>query len=317
MRLQFFALPAASLISSAISSPTPTQPDLLSDVLDLIPSAITSESQIESIAAGLQSDVADYLAVGSALLGIVGAIIPTPAPASPVDALSSIASVYAAHPTNLIVSGLSLVLNGLAESDLIGLEAAEGTVENSYMNSNPKSPDTTIYPQKAASDAPYSISEDALRAALYIPPEFTYGKITPVIFIPGTASYAGSSFEPNIGKLFKGSDYADPVYLNVPGTQLNDIQINAEFIAYAINYISGISGGKNVSMVSWSAGSIGGQWAMTYWPSTRELVSNFVTVSADYHGTVIAKLLCPSFPAGYCPPAVLQVRLSALYPLIP
>jgi hypothetical protein len=66
---------------------------------------------------------------------------------------------------------------------------------------------------------------------------------------------------PNFEKLFARTDYADPVYINIPGNQLADIQVESEYIAYAINQISVISSHKNVSMLSWSAGSKDGQWA--------------------------------------------------------
>jgi hypothetical protein len=64
-----------------------------------------------------------------------------------------------------------------------------------------------------------------LRSAIYIPSAFTYGKVPPVILIPGTGVTAGEDFAPNFGKLFASSDYADPVYLNIPGQQLADIQV--------------------------------------------------------------------------------------------
>jgi hypothetical protein len=230
--------------------------------------------------------------------------------------LSGVASVYAAHPTDFIASGLDLVLNGLSPKDLVEDALAESPYpENSSSNINLRNPSSPIYPQNAPNDAPYSFSESTLRGAMYIPLEFTYGKIPPVIFIPGTAATGGENWLPNFGKLFTGSDYADPVYLSIPGAQLNDIQLNSEFIAYAINYVSAMSGHKNVSLISWSAGSLGGQWAMTYWPSIRSVVSNFINISGDLHGTVLAYLLCPGFPQSPCAPSVLQVfgSLSALW----
>ena len=308
MRNQLYSLPGALLIATALSSPTPTEPERLSKrQLLSIPSQITSESQIESIAAGLEEDAAVLSAGASILLDILGAIVPSPTPASIPDALSSVASVYAAHPTDFVVSALDLVLDGLTPNDIVDLALGESPIENSSNNLNPISPNPPIYPKKSESDAPYSVDENTLRSAIYIPLDFTYGKVPPVLLIPGTGATSGENFAPNFAKEFAGSDYADPVYVNIPGYQLADIQINSEYVAYAINYISAISGQMNVSMLSWSAGSLDGQWAMTYWPSTRSVVSDFVTISADFHGTVLAYLLCPGFPQIPCPPAVIQV----------
>jgi hypothetical protein len=104
-----------------------------------------------------------------------------------------------------------------------------------------------VYPTAGPLDAPYDLSERQLRQAIYIPLDYTYGRKPPVIFLPGTGAVAGQNFAPNYGKLFKEQDVADPVYLNLPGENLADIQVAAEYTAYAINYISGISGGRKVS----------------------------------------------------------------------
>jgi hypothetical protein len=246
----------------------------------------------------------------SADSGISTAIVPSPAPSNIPAALSSIASVYAAHPTDVFVSGAALILNSLAPADIVNDALAESSLENSINNINVIPAMPAVYPKKDSNDAPYSVSEQTLRGAIYIPPGFTYGEVPPVILIPGTATTGGKNFGSNFGKLFAGSSYADPVYLSIPGTQLNDIQVNAECVAYAINYISAISGHKKVNLLSWSAGSIGGQWAFTYWPSTRDVVSNFINTSADFHGTVIAYFLCPSFPQLPCAPSVIQVSAT-------
>lgn len=72
---------------------------------------------------------------------------------------------------------------------------------------------------------------------------------------------------------------------------LDDIQTNAEYIAYAANYISGISNNANVSMISWSQGSIAIQWAMKYWPSSANVTSNVFQISGDYDGTILAPIM--------------------------
>ena len=299
---------SAFFAAVVLANPTPATPEKLSNKRDTAASStITSPSVLESIVAGLEEDGAALAAGASVLMNVVEAIVPSPAPSNIVAVISSVASVYAANPTGLLLSGLDLVLNGLAPQDLVEDTLAESPFENSENNINLIPAIPPVYPKKGASDAPYSVSEQALRGAIYIPPGFQYGKVPPVIFIPGTASTGGETFGANFGKLFANSDYADPVYLSVPGAQLNDIQVNSEYIAYAINYISSISGQKNVSLVSWSAGSIGAAWAFTYWQSTRSIVSNDIVISADYHGTVLAYFLCPGFPQLPCAPSIIQV----------
>lgn len=75
-----------------------------------------------------------------------------------------------------------------------------------------------------------------------------------------------------------------------------------------MNYISGISANRNVSVISWSQGGLNTQWALKYWPSTRQVASNFIAISPDYKGTVEAFIACPGFPLNLlaCVPSVIQ-----------
>lgn len=105
--------------------------------------------------------------------------------------------------------------------------------------------------------------------------------------IPGTGAIGGENFETNFIKLFTGSSFADPVWINPPTFQLGDAQKESEVVAYAINYISGISGNSNVSVLGWSQGNPQIRWATKYWPSTRNITSDHIAISADFAGTVI------------------------------
>ncbi|KAJ4999823.1 Lipase B [Colletotrichum sp. SAR 10_66] len=227
-----------------------------------------------------------------------------------------------------LLSGFQGILSSgglLGGSGLLGLGSADLTsIVNKLVgpltpldstnNLNPLNPAKPIYPKKDAADAPYSLTEQQLRQAIYIPKSFTYGQKPPVIFVPGTGTYANEAFGGNLLKLLTGVPYADPVLLNVPGALLGDAQVNSEYVAYATNYINGITG-KNASIVSWSQGGLDTQWAFTFWPSTRAVVSNFLPVSPDFHGTVLANVLCLSPGAGAlnapCDPSVIQQEYTS------
>ncbi|KAL3422182.1 hypothetical protein PVAG01_06338 [Phlyctema vagabunda] len=306
-------LAGIGLFTALVATSPATAPELSRRAAEeqLIPSKIIDGAQLEGTLGGVFSDVTEVSAVASAIIGVVQAIVPSPAPTSIVDAISKVASIYATHPTDFVESALALVLNGLTPGSIANLALAQSSEENSSNNNNLINPTTTIYPKKAPDDAPYSISESVLRGAINIPSGFTYGNVTPVILIPGTGATGGMNFIPNFGKKFAGSSYADPVYLNIPDAQLNDIQLNSEFVAYAINYISAISGDKKVALLSWSQGSLDGQWAFTYWPSTRAVVADFITISGDLDGTVLAYLACPNFPQLPCPPSIYQQEYNS------
>lgn len=164
---------------------------------------------------------------------------------------------------------------------------------NTHENKNPE-PSVAIYPSGHSDDAPYSILEAGLRSAIFIPTDFKYGTDgkTPVILVPGTGSYGGEAYEHNFGKLLKSCDFGDPLWLNIPGRMCDEAPRNAEHVAYAINYVAAVCR-KKVAVVAWSQGNLSTQWALKYWPSTRQLVSNFICLSADFKGTINAWGLTP------------------------
>ncbi|RMD42740.1 hypothetical protein DV735_g2360, partial [Chaetothyriales sp. CBS 134920] len=149
-------------------------------------------------------------------------------------------------------------------------------------NKNPP-PNVSIYPRLSEQDAPYSVPEEdeveGLRSAIFMPRRFKFGQDgkTPVILVPGTGSYGGETYGANFAKLLAASSFADPVWVNVPGRMCGEAARNAEYVAYAINYIAsrctstgGSKGRGKVAVVGWSQGNIAIQWSLKYWPSTRE-----------------------------------------------
>ncbi|GJC99105.1 Lipase b [Colletotrichum higginsianum IMI 349063] len=225
----------------------------------------------------------------------------------------------------IIPSGLLSSFQGLLGTGLLGSLDLAGNANklvapinaiDSINNNNPRNPAKAIWPRKDPADAPYTLTESQLRQVIFIPQTFTYGTKPPVIFIPGTGVYGGETFSPNLLKLLSNVPYADPVWLNIPGALLNDAQINSEYVAYAINYINGITN-KNSSIISWSQGGLDTQWAFTFWPSTRSAVSDFFPVSPDFHGTVLANVLCLSPGNGAlnapCDPSVIQQQYTSVF----
>ncbi|KAK2014519.1 alpha/beta-hydrolase [Colletotrichum eremochloae] len=220
-------------------------------------------------------------------------------------------------PSGFLSNFQGLLGNGvLGSPDLANKLVVPINAIDSTNNVNIRNPAKPIWPRKDAADAPYTLSEQQLRQAIFIPQTFTYGQKPPVIFVPGTGVYGGETFSPNLLKQFSNVPYADPVWLNVPGALLGDVQTNSEYVAYAINYINGICN-KNASVISWSQGGLDTQWAFTFWPSTRKAVSNFFPVSPDFHGTILANALCLSpgngAPNAPCDPSVIQQQYTSTF----
>ncbi|KAI1287856.1 hypothetical protein F5Y03DRAFT_380245 [Xylaria venustula] len=267
---------------------------------------------------GLLTGIADTAAVKDAstvLAQLLGTHPATAAPASADQLRSTLSSIWGNEKSPngfynkvLVQVEANILPSGLLTS-LANLVGPTSGID-STVNANLHKPSSPIYPHKSSADAPYSLLEAQLRAAIYIPSTFTYGKKPPTILVPGTGVYGGETFSSNLAKLLTGKSYADPVWLNVPGALLGDAQVNSEYVAYAINYISSISKNAKVSVISWSQGGLDTQWAFAFWPSTRSVVSDFLPVSPDFHGTVVANALCLSEHSvtGFdpCDPSVIQ-----------
>ncbi|KAK5080523.1 hypothetical protein LTR70_008636 [Exophiala xenobiotica] len=157
-------------------------------------------------------------------------------------------------------------------------------------NNNPPAPDN-IYPQKQPGDAPYVVPESQLRAALYIPPEFTFGQKRPILFVPGTGAFGGVNFISNLGKFFGNDDRFDPVYFNIPGAQYNDTQISSETTLPS-------SHGHKATSTPNGRSSSGHR--------TRPVVTDFISASADFHGSTLAYFLDPALVDPPLPPSVIQ-----------
>ncbi|KAI6833490.1 alpha/beta-hydrolase [Hortaea werneckii] len=303
---------AALLTGSSLATPTPVDKTPAKVVQARQDSKITDSSQLSAAISSFPADLASIAAGISVGEAILTNIVPAPGPTSIPQLASEFSKIISTNPSNIFSSGAEILLNGFAGSDYANLINSY-LIESNTNNINLIPPAEPIYPRASPSDAPYSLSESDLRKAIYIPPGFTYGRVPPVLFLPGTAALAGQNFGPNYGKLLKDRRVADPVYVNIPNENLGDIQVAAEYAAYAVNYVSGISGGKNVSTISWSAGSLDGQWALKYWPSTRQHLSNAIRISPDHHGTILAQLLCPGFETPGCTPAIAQQNYNSTF----
>jgi hypothetical protein len=122
-----------------------------------------------------------------------------------------------------------LISNGLLTGSL-ATELANAvllTGNNSETNVNP-APKSVIYPKvPSSSDPAYDVSEASLRGAIFIPSTFTFGQKPPVILFPGSGSTGYTAYTGNYIKLLSNVDYADPVWVNVPGYLVGDAQVNA------------------------------------------------------------------------------------------
>lgn len=170
-------------------------------------------------------------------------------------------------PSSIFDFAASLVTSGLV-TDSVAAIANEVlgvlTGENSHDNDNPEPP-TTIYPQKGASDASYTLDEATLRAAIFMPDDFDAKDKAgqqPIVLLPGTGNTGFITFQGNYIKLLQADSRFNPMWVNIPGYLLDDAQTNAEYAAYAINYVGAMTG-KKLGVIAWSQGNIDARTYLT------------------------------------------------------
>ncbi|KAK1074624.1 hypothetical protein LTR74_000867 [Friedmanniomyces endolithicus] len=306
-----------ALIQHTVAAPTPTQPEADLDERGVVGGLIgvggTAISNLNNLGSS-GTGTAKY----NSALSYLKTITPTATPTSPQQALAALSSIYEASPTpnNLYAAIGEYVAAGLTTNninDALSAIEAGPSGANSETNTNPKNPSPPVYPKANSTDAPYDLSETRLRAAIHIPSTYQYGAPNapqPIILVPGTGDTGYTTFRGSYIPLLTNSPIGDPVWLNIPGYLLNDAQTNAEYVAYAINYISAISAHRQIAVLGWSQGNIDTQWAFKYWPSTRSKVTDHVAFSPDYHGTVLANFLALGEPL---PPSVLQQEYTSTF----
>lgn len=249
------AAAGACLVASGLAVPTNMEREAITPaaVVERATSTtqppISNQSQLSAAMSSFSADAQFPAQAASVFAAILTQIVPAPGPTSAAQAQQELQTINNASAGDIFQSGAQILLNGLAGSDYQNIATAY-TIESNPVNPFNPNPPRPIYPKADPRDAPYDLSEQQLRQVIYIPPEFTYGKKRPVIFLPGTGAVGGQNFGPNYGKLFKGSSFADPVYVNLPSFNLNDIQQAAEYTAYAVNYIAAITNRSDVSPIN-------------------------------------------------------------------
>lgn len=206
-------------------------------------------------------------------------------------------------PPNIIDYAMDLLVEGINPKNIPDSLGAL-TTSNSMANQNPPLPNVI-----KDGDPTFSVAESILRAAMYFPEGFNTlnaSGIPAIVMIPPTAIPGGQTWAVSYAKPLARDQIANPMWLNIPSNSLQDAQVTAEYVAYAINYVSEYTGGRNLSVIAWSQGTVNTQWALKYFPSTQQVVTDYIGISPDYRGTVLAQVMCPGFPRLPCPPSVLQ-----------
>ncbi|PPJ56173.1 hypothetical protein CBER1_09085 [Cercospora berteroae] len=132
-------------------------------------------------------------------------------------------------------------------------------------------------------DAPFSVPVQTLANALTCPNGNPTKDSPPVLLVHGTASTGEETWGRGYVPALKAKKYT-ACYITLPNRSMGDMQISAEYVAYNLHYLSSLSGGLKPAVIAHSQGSPNTQWALAYWPSTRNVARAFIALSPDFSG---------------------------------
>jgi hypothetical protein len=113
----------------------------------------------------------------------------------------------------------------------------------------------------------------------------------PVLLVPGTGASAADNYSWNYEKAFAtlGIPWCAVTF---PADGNNDVQINGEYVVYAIRTMHARAG-RRISIIGHSQGGMVPRWALRWWPDTRAMVDDVIGFAGTNHGTNKAHADCP------------------------
>lgn len=155
---------------------------------------------------------------------------------------------------------------------------------------------------QAAADPTITVPGGALRAALQCPARFVHLDHEPVLLVHGTGLNADESWAWNYERALPPSGF-DWCAVTLPDRALGDIQVSAEYVAWAVERIHALTH-RRVAIITHSQGGMEGRWALRWWSHARAATADLVDLASPNHG-IYAADGCAS--SGNCWPAVWQM----------
>ena len=78
----------------------------------------------------------------------------------------------------------------------------------------------------------------------------------------------------------------------LPARALGDIQVATQYVVHAIRTVHARTG-RPVDLLGHSQGGLEPRWALKWWPDTRAMVDDIVTLGTPHHGTYVANIFSP------------------------
>ena len=135
-----------------------------------------------------------------------------------------------------------------------------------------------------------SVPQAKLAAALSCSAGVDRAARAPVLLVQGTGATAHDNwswtYEPALDKL------SIPwCQIDLPDHATGDVQVNGEYVVYAIRTMFQRAGRK-IAIIGHSQGGMVPRWALRFWPDTRAMVDDVIGFAPSNHGTTQAAATC-------------------------
>jgi hypothetical protein len=159
-----------------------------------------------------------------------------------------------------------------------------------------------------AADPPLTVPKAKLDAALHCHGKLQGAKREPVMLVTGTGATGDEAYAIGKGAF---DAYGHPVCtVNFPDFTTADIQVSVQYLVNGIRAMERRAG-QPIAVIGISQGGLLPRFALTYWPSLREKVTDVVAAAGTQHGTALFDpAACAS--AGCAPAAWQQAAGSKL-----
>jgi triacylglycerol lipase len=142
----------------------------------------------------------------------------------------------------------------------------------------------------ANTDPALDVPAATLAAALHCPAAFTHRRQEPVLLVHGTYTNDFESWSWGYARVLPGLGF-DVCTVTLPNRALDDVQVSAEYVVWAVEHMAAATGGK-VDVIGHSQGGLEPRWAVRWWPTVQSEVDDLVTLAATNHGTLAANAAC-------------------------
>lgn len=203
-----------------------------------------------------------------------------------------------------ILGGLTNLL-GSGPTSLLGGPGGPFGVLDGVPRYDPITSTAGPRPAQVPGDAPWTQAEVAYRKMITCPMGISGDRgivlLVPPTGLNGAETWSKLPYTQQLPRYGFGVCWVDN-----PTQSTGDIQLTAEFVAYAIKYLA-MQSGRPLSVVTYSQGGLNMSWVLTFWLSLRRMVRNLITIASPWRGSATGDVACGVLSlAGGCLPALLQ-----------